>query len=58
MRYFTGNPLYRRLFDFWFKIFAISFGMGVVTGIVMAFQFGTNWGVLAVNTASIQGLLT
>src|ERR1700739_1334161 len=41
----TGNPVYRRLFEFWIKIFAVSFGMGVVTGIVMAFQFGTNWSV-------------
>lgn len=53
----TGNPLYRRVFDFWLPIFAVSFGMGVVTGIVMAFQFGTNWGVLAVKTGSIQGPL-
>ncbi len=57
MRLFTGNPLYRRIFDFWLKIFAMSFGMGVVTGIVMAFQFGTNWGVLAERTGSIQGPL-
>lgn len=57
MRYFTGNPLYRRLFDFWLKVFAVSFGMGVVTGIVMAFQFGTNWGVLAEKTGSILGPL-
>jgi hypothetical protein len=34
------NPIYRRVFDFWLKVFALSFGMGVVTGIVMAFQFG------------------
>src|SRR5271167_552607 len=53
----TGNALYRRVFDFWLPIFAVSFGMGVVTGIVMAFQFGTNWGVLAVKTGSIQGPL-
>ena len=53
----TGNPLYRRVFDFWLKIFAVSFGMGVVTGIVMAFQFGTNWGVLAQKTGPIQGPL-
>jgi cytochrome d ubiquinol oxidase subunit I len=53
----TGNLLYRRVFDFWLPIFATSFGMGVVTGIVMAFQFGTNWGVLAVKTGSIQGPL-
>lgn len=57
MRFFTGNPVYRRIFDFWLRIFAVSFGMGVVTGIVMAFQFGTNWGVLAEKTGSIQGPL-
>jgi cytochrome d ubiquinol oxidase subunit I len=56
-RLVTGNTLYRRVFDFWLPIFAVSFGMGVVTGIVMAFQFGTNWGVLAVKTGSIQGPL-
>ncbi len=57
MRLFTGNPLYRRVFDFWLKVFALSFGMGVVTGIVMAFQFGTNWSVLAARTGPIQGPL-
>jgi cytochrome d ubiquinol oxidase subunit I len=56
-RLVTGNALYRRVFDFWLKIFALSFGMGVVTGIVMAFQFGTNWSVLAEKTGSIQGPL-
>ena len=39
------------------KVFAVSFGMGVVTGIVMAFQFGTNWGVLAEKMGSVQGPL-
>jgi cytochrome d ubiquinol oxidase subunit I len=53
----TGNPIYRRLFDFWLKVFAVSFGMGVVSGIVMAFQFGTNWSVLSEKTGSIQGPL-
>jgi cytochrome bd ubiquinol oxidase subunit I len=53
----TGNPVYRRLFDFWLKVFAVSFGMGVVSGIVMAFQFGTNWSVLSERTGSIQGPL-
>src|SRR5215467_13525416 len=53
----SGNPVYRRLFDFWIKIFAVSFGMGVVSGIVMAFQFGTNWSVLAEKTGPIQGPL-
>src|SRR5271170_2939604 len=56
-RLFTRNEIYRRVFDFWLKIFALSFGMGVVTGIVMAFQFGTNWSVLAEKTGSIQGPL-
>jgi cytochrome bd ubiquinol oxidase subunit I len=56
-RLLSGNELYRRVFDFWLKIFALSFGMGVVTGVVMAFQFGTNWSVLAEKTGSIQGPL-
>ncbi len=53
----TGKHIYRRIFDFWLKVFAVSFGMGVVTGIVMAFQFGTNWGVLSERMGSIQGPL-
>ena len=53
----TGKPVYRRVFDFWLKIFALSFAMGVVSGIVMAFQFGTNWSVLAERTGPIQGPL-
>jgi cytochrome d ubiquinol oxidase subunit I len=53
----TGNAVYRRLFDFWLKVFAITFGMGVVSGIVMAFQFGTNWSVLSDQTGPIQGPL-
>src|SRR5712671_7426651 len=57
VRLSTGNALYRRVFDFWLKVFALSFGMGVVSGIVMAFQFGTNWSVLAEKTGSIQGPL-
>ena len=53
----TGNPAYRRLFDFWLKVFAVAFGMGVVSGIVMAFQFGTNWSELAHRAGPIQGPL-
>jgi cytochrome bd-type quinol oxidase subunit 1 len=56
-RLVTGDELYRRVFDFWLKVFSVSFGMGVVTGIVMAFQFGTNWGVLSLRMGSIQGPL-
>jgi cytochrome bd ubiquinol oxidase subunit I len=39
----TGRPVFLTLSMFWLRIFAVSFGMGVVTGIVMPFQFGTNW---------------
>jgi cytochrome d ubiquinol oxidase subunit I len=53
----TGKPIYRRVFDFWIKIFVLSFAMSVVSGIVMAFQFGTNWSVLTERTGSIQGPL-
>lgn len=53
----TGRPIYRRIFDFWLRVFAVSFGMGVVSGIVMAFQFGTNWSVLSEVAGAIQGPL-
>ena len=39
----TGRPAYRTVFEFWLKIFGIAFGLGVVSGIVMAFELGTNW---------------
>lgn len=39
----TGNARYHNLAHFWTKIFAVSFGMGVVSGIVLSYQFGTNW---------------
>jgi cytochrome bd ubiquinol oxidase subunit I len=42
-RWRTGKDLYRRMSDFWLKIFAITFAVGVATGITMEFQFGTNW---------------
>src|SRR5215469_17864653 len=41
--FFNGREIYLRVSGFWTRIFAISFGMGVVSGIVMPFQFGTNW---------------
>lgn len=43
MRWRTGQDLYRRMSDFWLKIFAVNFVVGVASGIVMEFQFGTNW---------------
>ena len=57
LRFATGRAVYRRIFDFWLRIFAVSFGLGVVSGIVMAFQFGTNWSVLAERAGPIQGPL-
>jgi cytochrome bd ubiquinol oxidase subunit I len=53
----TGRPAYRRVFEFWLKIFGVAFGLGVVSGIVMAFQFGTNWNVLSEMSGPIQGPL-
>jgi cytochrome bd ubiquinol oxidase subunit I len=53
----TGKPVYRGLFEFWLKIFGVAFGMGVVSGVVMAFQFGTNWSVLSKMSGPIQGPL-
>src|ERR1700739_5062892 len=41
--FFTGWNVWYRISGFWTKIFAVSFGMGVVSGIMMPFQFGTNW---------------
>ena len=57
MSMLTGRPVYRRLFDFWLKIFGVAFGLGVVSGIVMAFQFGTNWSHLSAASGTIQGPL-
>jgi cytochrome d ubiquinol oxidase subunit I len=53
----TGRPAYRVVFDFWLKIFGVAFALGVVSGIVMAFQFGTNWSVLSRMSGPIQGPL-
>src|SRR3954466_14240789 len=51
------DPLYLRLSIFWTRIFAVSFGMGVVSGIVMPFQFGTNWSRYADATSNVLGPL-
>jgi len=53
----TRDGLWRDLYFFWLKIFAVSFGMGVVSGIVMSFQFGTNWSVLSEKAGNILGPL-
>lgn len=53
--YKTGNPLWQRLSKFWIQVFAVVFGMGVVSGIVMSFQFGTNWSNFSYATANFLG---
>jgi len=53
----TGQPVYRTLFDFWLRVFGIAFGLGVVSGVVLAFEFGTNWSQLADASGPIQGPL-
>lgn len=53
----TRDDLWRDLYFFWLKIFAVSFGMGVVSGIVMSFQFGTNWAVLSERAGNVLGPL-
>lgn len=53
----TNNEKYLQLYKYWLKIFAISFGMGVVSGIVLSYQFGTNWSVFADKTGPILGPL-
>lgn len=53
----TGRDVYRDLYSFWVKIFAINFGMGVVSGLVMAYQFGTNWSRFSYFAGGITGPL-
>ena len=53
----TRNETYLVLFNYWKKIFAVAFGMGVVSGIVMAYQFGTNWSVFSDRAGPVIGPL-
>jgi cytochrome d ubiquinol oxidase subunit I len=53
----TGNSVYFDLFKYWLKIFAITFAMGVVSGIVLSYQFGTNWSVFSDKAGAIIGPL-
>src|SRR5256885_2906130 len=53
----TTRAIFLRLSQFWLKVFAVSFGMGVVSGIVMPFQLGTNWSRYSDATANILGPL-
>jgi cytochrome d ubiquinol oxidase subunit I len=51
----TGNPFYDRAARFWGRIFAVNFAIGVVTGIPMEFQFGTNWAAFSARTGAVIG---
>ena len=53
----TGNQVYADVYRMWVKIFAVTFGMGVVTGVVMPFQFGTNWSRFVDAGANVIGPL-
>jgi cytochrome d ubiquinol oxidase subunit I len=53
----TGKGVYANLFRYWLKIFAVVFAMGVVSGIVMSYQFGTNWSVFSDKAGPIIGPL-
>jgi cytochrome d ubiquinol oxidase subunit I len=50
----TGNQVYIRLSKYWLHIFAVTFALGVVSGIVMPFQFGTNWSRFSDATSDIS----
>ncbi|MFN4088274.1 MAG: cytochrome ubiquinol oxidase subunit I [Alphaproteobacteria bacterium] len=53
----TGRDLYLRSFNYWKIIFAVTFGMGVVSGITMSYQFGTNWSVFSDKAGPVIGPL-
>jgi cytochrome d ubiquinol oxidase subunit I len=53
----TGKPVYRDLMRFWMRLFALGFGMGVVTGIVLSYEIGTNWAGFSRSVANVLGPL-
>lgn len=53
----TGNKYFLDVYKFWVKIFAVAFGMGVVSGVVMSYQFGTNWSIFSDRVANVLGPL-
>jgi cytochrome d ubiquinol oxidase subunit I len=53
----TGRGVYANLYRYWLKIFAVVFGMGVVSGLVMSYQFGTNWSVFSDKAGAVIGPL-
>jgi cytochrome bd ubiquinol oxidase subunit I len=53
----SGKPVYLQMFRFWRRLFAVGFAIGVVSGIVVTFEFGLDWGVFAAKAGPIQGTL-
>ena len=53
----SGKDVYKDLFHYWKKIFAINFGMGVVSGLVLSYEFGANWSVFSDKTGPVIGPL-
>ncbi|MFM0237268.1 cytochrome ubiquinol oxidase subunit I [Paraburkholderia phytofirmans] len=53
----TGDKAYKDMYLFWSRIFAVGFGMGVVSGVVMAYEFGTNWSGFSLVAGNITGPL-
>ncbi len=53
----TDKPIYAEVYKYWVKIFAVVFGLGVVSGVVMSYQFGTNWAIFSDRAGNIMGPL-
>ncbi len=53
----TGEKIYEEIYRMWVKIFAVCFGMGVVSGVVMSYQFGTNWSIFSDQVGNVLGPL-
>ena len=53
----TGRERFQRLAQFWTRIFAVSFAMGVVSGVVLAYEFGTNWSRFSLVAGNVIGPL-
>src|SRR5579863_6185544 len=53
----TGQAVYIDLYRYWLKVFAVVFGMGVVSGLVMSYEFGANWSVFSEKAGPIVGPL-
>ena len=53
----TGRQVYMDVYRYWLRIFAVTFAMGVVSGLVMSYQFGTNWSVFSDKAGAVIGPL-